>query len=119
MPVCQTQATMIAVEDIKKVQEVIARENKQLVYAHFNLIDGEVHKMLIFRSAPTIWRMPLVGWASISQASLQPVGTVCQLISLVTAIPPTPDYDRFLTLGDAATCSHVQREDSVIVRTPH
>lgn len=28
----------IAVEDIKKVQDVIARENKQLVYAHFNLV---------------------------------------------------------------------------------
>ena len=31
---------LIAVEDIKKVQEVIARENKQLVYAHFNLVVG-------------------------------------------------------------------------------
>lgn len=29
---------MIAVEDIKRVQEVIARENKQLVYTHYNLI---------------------------------------------------------------------------------
>mgnify|MGYP005799256193 FL=1 len=28
----------IAVEDIEKVQEVIARENKQLVYAHFNIM---------------------------------------------------------------------------------
>ena len=27
-----------AVEDIKRVQEVIARESKQLVYSHFNLI---------------------------------------------------------------------------------
>ncbi|MBQ3946171.1 MAG: hypothetical protein II670_11275, partial [Alphaproteobacteria bacterium] len=26
------------VEDIKNVQNIIARENKQLVYAHFNLV---------------------------------------------------------------------------------
>ena len=31
-------SNLIAVEDIKKVQDVIARENKQLVYAHFNLV---------------------------------------------------------------------------------
>ena len=30
-------SNQIAVEDIKKVQDVIARENKQLVYTHFNL----------------------------------------------------------------------------------
>lgn len=29
---------LIAVEDIKKVEEIVARENKQLIYAHFNLI---------------------------------------------------------------------------------
>lgn len=33
-------SNLIAVEDIKKVQDVIARENKQLVYAHFNLVVG-------------------------------------------------------------------------------
>ena len=33
-------SNQIAVEDIKKVQDVIARENKQLVYAHFNLVVG-------------------------------------------------------------------------------
>ena len=31
-------SNLIAVEDIKRVQEVIARENKQLVYTHYNLI---------------------------------------------------------------------------------
>ena len=31
-------SNLIAVEDIKKVQDVIARENKQLVYAHFNIV---------------------------------------------------------------------------------
>jgi hypothetical protein len=31
-------SNLIAVEDIKKVQDVIARENKQLVYAHFKLV---------------------------------------------------------------------------------
>lgn len=33
-------SNQIAVEDIKNVQDVIARENKQLVYTHFNLIVG-------------------------------------------------------------------------------
>ena len=28
----------MAVEDIKRVQEVIARESKQLVYTHYNLV---------------------------------------------------------------------------------
>lgn len=31
-------SNQMAVEDIKRVQEVIARESKQLVYTHFNLI---------------------------------------------------------------------------------
>jgi hypothetical protein len=31
-------SNQIAVEDIKRVQEVIAREGKQLVYTHYNLI---------------------------------------------------------------------------------
>lgn len=31
-------SNQIAVEDIKKVEELIARENKQLVYCHFNLV---------------------------------------------------------------------------------
>ena len=31
-------SNQMAVEDIKKVQEVVARENKQLTYTHFNLI---------------------------------------------------------------------------------
>ena len=31
-------SNQMAVEDIKQVQEVIAREGKQLVYAHYNLI---------------------------------------------------------------------------------
>ena len=39
-----------AVEDIKRVQEVIARENKQLVYTHYNLIvtvkpDTDIQKL--------------------------------------------------------------------------
>ena len=28
----------MAIEDIKRVQEVIARESKQLVYTHYNLV---------------------------------------------------------------------------------
>lgn len=31
-------SNLIAVEDIKQVQDIIARENKMLVYGHFNMI---------------------------------------------------------------------------------
>lgn len=31
-------SNQIAVEDIKRVQDVIARESKQLVYSHFNIV---------------------------------------------------------------------------------
>ena len=31
-------SNLMAVEDIKRVQEVIARESKQLVYTHYNLV---------------------------------------------------------------------------------
>ena len=61
---------LIAVEDIKRVQDVISRENKQLVYTHYNLIvtvkpDTDIQKCTnhlenafagwasIFRSEPT------------------------------------------------------------------
>ena len=43
-----TPGNQMAVEDIKRVQEVVARESKQLVYTHYNLVvamsaDTDIH----------------------------------------------------------------------------
>lgn len=74
-------SNQIAVEDIKQVEELIARENKQLVYCHFNLI-VTVKAGADLQNAPTIWRMlsvrlasisarePTISWSSLSTHSL-------------------------------------------------
>ena len=48
----------MAVEDIKRVQEVVARESKQLVYTHYNLVVAisaktDIHKERILHSEKT------------------------------------------------------------------
>lgn len=57
-------SNQMAVEDIKRVQEVIARESKQLVYTHFNLIVA-VPTGTDLQNARTIWRMLSDVWVSI------------------------------------------------------
>ena len=96
-------SNLIAVEDIKKVQEVIARENKQLVYAHFNLvvgvpIDADIQKCTNHLEN-AFGRLGI----HISKRAYN------QLELFVNSFPGNcygmnADYDRFLTLGDAATC---------------
>ena len=96
-------SNLIAVEDIKKVQDVIARENKQLVYAHFNLvvsvpIDEDIQKCTNHLEN-SFGRMGI----HISKRAYN------QLELFVNSFPGNcygmnPDYDRFLTLSDAATC---------------
>lgn len=54
----------MAVEDIKRVQEVVARESKQLVYTHYNLVvamsaDTDIHK------CTNHLETSFQGWASI------------------------------------------------------
>ena len=107
-------SNLIAVEDIKKVQDVIARENKQLVYAHFNIvvslpIDEDIQKCTNHLEN-SFGRMGI----HISKRAYN------QLELFVNSFPGNcygmnPDYDRFLTLSDAATClmykEHIQHHE--------
>ncbi len=96
-------ANQMAVEDIKKVQEVIARESKQLVYCHFSIgvvtdRDTDIHKCTNYIEN-AFGRQGI----HISKRAYN------QLELFVNSFPGNcyslnPDYDRFLTLGDAAAC---------------
>lgn len=93
----------MAVEDIKRVQEVIARESKQLVYTHYNLIvavpaDTDLQKCTNHLEN-TFSRLGI----HISKRAYN------QLELFVSSFPGNcysmnEDYDRFLTLSDAAMC---------------
>ena len=107
-------SNLIAVEDIKKVQDVIAREIKELVYAHFNLvvsvpIDEDIQKCTNHLEN-SFGRMGI----HISKRAYN------QLELFVNSFPGncygmSPDYDRFLTLSDAASClmykEHIQHSE--------
>ena len=96
-------SNQIAVEDIKQVEELIARENKQLVYCHFNLVvtvkaDADLQKCTNHLEN-TFGRIGI----QISQRAYN------QLELFVSTFPGNcyalnKDYDRFLTLSDAASC---------------
>lgn len=93
----------IAVEDIEKVQEVIARESKQLVYAHFNIM--VTCRKGVDLQKPTNHLENVFGRLGIhiSKKSYN------QLELFVNSFPGNcfkmnPDYDRFLTISDAAMC---------------
>ena len=96
-------SNQIAVEDIKNVQDVIARENKQLVYTHFNLIVGVPIDTDIQRCTNHLENLFSKLGIHISKQSYN------QLELFVNSFPgncysTNPEYDRFLTLSDAATC---------------
>ena len=96
-------ANQMAVEDIKNVQDVIAREGRQLVYCHFSIAvvtgrDTDMHKCTNYLEN-TFGRLGI----HISKRAY------IQLELFVGSFPGnsfslSPDYDRFLTLGDAAAC---------------
>ena len=96
-------SNLMAVEDIKRVQEVIARESKQLVYTHYNLVvavsgDTDIQKCTNHLEN-SFSRMGI----HISKRAYN------QLELFVNSFPGNcygmnTDYDRFLTLGDAAAC---------------
>lgn len=93
----------MAVEDIKRVQEVVARDSKQLVYTHYNLVvccqkETDLQK-------PTNHLENSFGRMGIHISKR----AYNQLELFVNSFPGncyglSADYDRFLTLGDAATC---------------
>ncbi|MEL4865075.1 MULTISPECIES: TraG/VirB4 family ATPase [Bacteroides] len=95
-------SNQIAVEDIKKVEELIARENKQLVYCHYNLIvtvkaNADLQKCTNHLEN-AFGRIGI----HISQRAYN------QLELFVNSFPGNSygmnqDYDRFLTLSDAAS----------------
>ena len=96
-------SNLIAVEDIKRVQEVIARENKQLVYTHFNLIVTTVPEVDIQKCTNHVENAFSRMGIHISKRAYN------QLELFVSSFPGncyslSEDYDRFLTLNDAATC---------------
>ena len=96
-------SNQMAVEDIRRVQEVIARESKQLVYSHFNLVvavaaDADLQKSTNHLEN-AFGRMGI----HISKRAYN------QLELFVNSFPGncyglSEDYDRFLTLSDAAVC---------------
>lgn len=96
-------SNQIAVEDIKNVQDVIARENKQLVYTHLNLIVGVPIDTDIQRCTNHLENLFSKLGIHISKQSYN------QLELFVNSFPgncysTNPEYDRFLTLSDAAAC---------------
>ena len=96
-------SNLMAVEDIKQVQEVIAREGKQLVYAHYNLIvamDAQKDMQKVTNHLENIFSRQGI---HISKRAYN------QLELFVASFPGnvyrlSQDYDRFLTLSDAALC---------------
>ena len=93
----------MAVEDIKRVQEVVARESKQLVYTHYNVVvavsgDTDIQKCTNHLEN-AFSRLGI----HISKRAFN------QLELFINSFPGNcysmnPDYDRFLTLSDAASC---------------
>ena len=104
----------MAVEDIKRVQEIVARESKMLVYSHFNLVvgvsaDTDIQKCTNYLEN-AFGRMGI----HISKHAYN------QLELFVASFPGNcyalnEDYDRFLTLSDAAMClmykEHIQHSE--------
>lgn len=104
----------MAVEDIKRVQEIVARESKMLVYSHFNLVvgvsaDTDIQKCTNYLEN-AFGRMGI----HISKHAYN------QLELFVASFPGNcyalnEDYDRFLTLSNAAMClmykEHIQHSE--------
>lgn len=93
----------MAVEDIKRVQEVVARESKQMVYTHYNLVVAISAKTDIHKCTNHLENSFSRMGLHISKRAYN------QLELFVNSFPGNcysmnPEYDRFLTLGDAATC---------------
>ena len=96
-------SNQMAVEDNKQVQDVIARESKLLVYTHFNMVvgvpaDTELQKCTNHLEN-AFGRMGI----HISKRAYN------QLELFVSSFPGNcyslnEEYDRFLTLSDAAVC---------------
>ena len=105
---------LLAVEDITKVQDVIARENKQLVYVHYNLMVTVPVKADIQKCTNHLENAFGKQGIHISKHAYN------QLELFVGSFPGNcyainEEYDRFLTLSDAAACllykEHIQHSE--------
>lgn len=112
-------SNQMAVEDIKKVQEVVARENKQLTYTHFNLIVSVPEDTDIQKCTNHLENSFSRLGIHISKQAYN------QLELFVGSFPGNcytmnEEYDRFLTLGDAAAClmykEHIQHSENTPLR---
>ena len=96
-------SNQMAVEDIKRVQDVIARESKQLVYMHFNMIVGVPADTDLQKCTNHLENAFGRMGIHISKRAYN------QLELFVSSFPGNcyslnEEYDRFLTLSDAAMC---------------
>ena len=92
-----------AVEDIKQVQDVIARESKLLVYTHFNMVVGVPADTDLQKCTNHLENAFGRMGIHISKRAYN------QLELFVSSFPGNcyslnEEYDRFLTLSDAAVC---------------
>lgn len=96
-------SNLIAVEDIKNVLDTVAREGKQLVYAHYNLVVKIKSDKDLQKVTNALENLLARYSMSISKRAYN------QLELFVASFPGNcfelnKDYDRFLTLSDAALC---------------
>jgi len=96
-------SNQMAVEDIKRVQEVIARESKQLVYTHFNMVVSVPAATDLQKCTNHLENAFGRMGIHISKRAYN------QLELFVGSFPGNcyslnEEYDRFLTLSDAAVC---------------
>ena len=107
----------IAVEDIQKVQNVIEREGKMLVYAHFSMIVCMPIKADTQKVTNVIENILGRQSIHISRRAYN------QLELFVGSFPGNsfqlnPEYDRFLTLSDAALCLFYKEHQTTGDDTP-
>ena len=96
-------SSQMAVEDIKQVQDVIARESKLLVYTHFNMVVGVPADTDLQKCTNHLENAFGRMGIHISKRAYN------QLELFVSSFPGNcyslnEEYDRFLTLSDAAVC---------------
>ena len=96
-------SNQMAVEDIKQVQDVIARESKLLVYTHFNMVVGMPADTDLQKCTNHLENAFGRMGIHISKRAYN------QLELFVSSFPGNcyslnEEYDRFLTLSDAAVC---------------
>ena len=96
-------SNQMAVEDIKQVQDVIAHESKLLVYTHFNMVVGVPADTDLQKCTNHLENAFGRMGIHISKRAYN------QLELFVSSFPGNcyslnEEYDRFLTLSDAAVC---------------